>query len=306
MTADGKTVYSTWWREEQIGIFDLPKRTYRRVHPNEIGAPAGFRPCAMSNSGNLLGVTEKAAIAINVEKQTSATLYTAPTRSSLWDLAYNPADGGVAIALSWEIWPNASEYDNALVYVPAETEKAGEVFCRRIDKIYGMDFDERGNFYFGDFADLWCGRIEAQTPPERPYLLTAERHAPLATSETESSTGHGIGPRVVLVAGNSLYIGMAGRHWNWGSVIRLAHREEASPDTGELSRGMDIKRYAKRSQRYLASLQIITDADKYELCGTRDGKHVLILLEPDRQGKMKAILFENGTAAQNIVFQPAQ
>jgi hypothetical protein len=252
--------------------------TFRNVSPEKIGASPGFTPEAISNSGFLIGSDQNCLYAVDLDKQTSTVLCRAPAPGNIGDAAYNPKDGAVAISLSYDDDETTGDYRAPLAYVPADPSQSHIVFCRRVDRIMGMDFDSDGNFYFGSAGDLWCGRVKEQDPVDWKYVLNAERHAPIATLETDLANGAYVKVSDVLVSGKYIYVGMSGRHW--GTIVRIKKvgPSTEAPTFGN-TEGGTVARYAKRSTAYLCTVEPIVDTpDKfYTICGTRDGNHVLIV-----------------------------
>src|SRR3712207_8096038 len=61
----------------------FPYTTLFRSKAPDLGAPEGFLPRATSKSGFLIGSTDKLVCALDLEKNTSATLFTAPAYANV-------------------------------------------------------------------------------------------------------------------------------------------------------------------------------------------------------------------------------
>ncbi len=256
-------------------ILDADLRTGKAVEFDAaaLGAPAGFRPQAISRSGFLLGTSGTLLMACDPAKKKTVTVYKARPGVVLGELAYNPKDGSTLVRCSEmggegsladgaAVEPGEGDsYHSPLIYIGADPGTAGFVFCRRVPRIDGMAFAPDGTLYLTMDGDLWEGVIEPNdltdnSGPMR-WVLSGSRVAPVAVRETSIGTPASTGAREVAVVGDRLYlhshrIGGSGMG-DLYSVARMPETKSTAPDEN------DLVAYARRAARIFASLQFIRE-----------------------------------------------
>ncbi|MBX7246834.1 MAG: hypothetical protein K1X53_15160 [Candidatus Sumerlaeaceae bacterium] len=266
---------------------DLETGRITEFNPHAIGAPAGFRPQAISKSGFLLATSGSQLLACDPEKKKTVTVYKARPDVLLGDLAYNTTDGAVLIEClekdkNGRITQGApiekgkpESSLSPLLYVPQDTDKAGFVFCRRVPSVDGFAFAPDGTLYFSHRGDVWAGTIESNDfgDGERnpmPWVLAAERVAPVAILETYVGTPYATGADEVTAGGDRLYIHSRRMGGSGMGDLYSIHRKPANGDQTQ-----DVASYARAAAETLGSLTYIQEYTKPPYLATSpDGRNV--------------------------------
>ncbi|MDB6134450.1 MAG: hypothetical protein JWM59_2693 [Verrucomicrobiales bacterium] len=183
------------------------------------------------------------------------------------------------------------------------------VFCRRINNVGTAVFTSGGRFFFAGQGDLWEGGFDNSDDDGTGHIATLIgcRIAPLAVLNTDMANAGSQTVREIHMAGNTLFIGLAGRHM--GSILRLPVPAKTAYGPGPESETPDPGAALELQRQSLTEVQIIvpeTGGLSAMAAAEIDGKPAVFYRgESDEQG-MGLWLWTAGGGVKRLANEPRE
>ncbi|BCU76130.1 hypothetical protein [Luteolibacter sp. LG18] len=227
-SSDGKTLFALSREGDKLLAFEAGNAT-----PKQIPLPKPFGDDAsqlLTDPQGLLVTAGGKLWQWNPADAKAAPKALAPLPGSFQVFGLSRAEGeGVAGTLLISGWyaldsakPKPKDVDeNASLFGLKPGAKAFKpVFVRRLERITACPVFSNGRMVFGGDHDLWEGGLEAEEDVDfRSGTLWGHRSAPLGMLNTDGANGGGMGVREVVIAGDTVWAALGGRHM--GSLVSV-------------------------------------------------------------------------------------
>ncbi|MGC4015683.1 MAG: hypothetical protein QM755_14345 [Luteolibacter sp.] len=250
-SADGKTLYAISRTGDGLLAFEPGS-----VTPKPIPLPKAFGGEASQLLADPQGLLVAAAGKLwqwNPTDPKTAPKLVAPLPASFQVFGLGRAEGeGVAGNLLISGWysldpqkPKPKNVDeNASLFALKPGGKAFKpVFVRRLEHVTACPTFSNGRMVFGGDHDLWEGGLDGEEEDMdfRAGTLWGHRTAPLGMFNTDGANGGGMGVRQVVIAGDTVWAALGGRHM--GALVSVPlEKKTAEQEHPELADAWKIQR----------------------------------------------------------------
>jgi len=250
-SADGKTLYAISRTEDGLLAFQTGN-----VTPKQIPLPKAFGGEASQLLTDPQGLLVTAAGKLwqwNPTDAKTAPKLVAPLPPSFQVFGLSRAEGeGVAGTILISGWysfdpekpkPKVADEHDSLFGLKPGGKAFKPVFVRRLEHITACPAFANGRMVFGGDHDLWEGGLEGEEEGMefRAGTLWGHRSAPLGMFNTDGANGGGMGVRQVVIAGDTVWAALGGRHM--GALVSVPlEKKVADQEHPDLTEAWKIQR----------------------------------------------------------------
>jgi len=270
----GKTIYQLG-KETPLKRLDLDAGVMTDITVPGLADGDGVRSLAISNAGFILCLSKTAVYAWDDVKGSDAVVVCrAPENVEFRNIAHNPANSTIALTARVEPAEAGSRSEWALFAKFEDEDEVARVRCRRVVAISDMAFGRDGTLHLSTEGDLWIGRIVREADAS-PYLQ-AFRHTPIATRETNMTTGSQMGADLMAISKDAVYshvrrMGGSG----WGHLVRVRKPPSPESEDGEFTTPFKLPDRLALYREQLAAVEILGEnGTRSYLCASQDGRQV--------------------------------
>ena len=301
-SSDGKRIYYLDAPQEKGGaltVLDLESGTVKDSTVPALAKDGEILALSRGAKESLLLLTKNHLWRWNAKTNAAQSIETAPAGAIYQDVAADAKSGHIVLTTYTEK-PEPDSSVHGLYLKRSESEKAVEVFVRRVSRLSALTFLPDGSLLFGSDGDLWHGTVDWDTEAEAGHprgLLNSYRLAPLATRESTSATPSQIGVQHLAVSHGKVYAEVSRMGGSgWGDLVRLS----APPIVvkGELNIVDGLKERLDLYSRMLKSVEILSpdqDSESF-LCTSPDGDAVHFTGHHEEKGRQHYLITKGGKA----------